>query len=217
MLNNYFPLWSHQKEEGVRDMIGHAKVWGTVRLVIAAALMAALLVGVVMPTSTASAAGVKVLLFHGSDSSGATLFETNLVSTGLLTADDIDIMEMTPTPPSLATLSNYDCIIVWDNGMPPSPTAQGDRLKEYVQAGGRVVLSAYALSLPLDPWKLEGGIMDDGFNPLDLTNTRQGPFPRSLNFGTAQRPHTTSWMASPTSTTEAMTTTAMLPSTRVQP
>ena len=170
-------------------MIRHMKVCGLVRILTAVFVMAALLVGLVMPASTASAADVKVLLFHGNDPSGAGSLETNLIATGLLTADDIDIMGMTSTLPPLATLSNYDCIIVFTDGSPSNPVANGDRLKEYVQAGGRVVLSTYALSLPTDPWEMQGGIMDDGFNPLDLTNTRQEAFPRSLDFGTAQTSH----------------------------
>lgn len=111
------------------------------------------------------------------------------MDTGLYSASDIDLLRMPTIPPSLDSLLNYDCVLVWTNSAATAAWAQGDRLKEYVQAGGGVVLSSYALSPTFSPWDIEGGIMEDGFNPLDLTDTRLYGFPRSLNFGTALIDH----------------------------
>lgn len=132
--------------------------------------------------------GRRVLLLNADGGQGPFL-ESQLVATGRFTTGDIDIMDLPSTPPSLATLQNYGCIIVWTNFAPPSPVANGDRLREYVDAGGGVVLAVYGYSSPNDPWEIQGGITNPGYSPFDLTTTRQFAFPRSLNFGTALTSH----------------------------
>ena len=159
---------------------------------VALAAIAALLTAVWGMSGTvgiASASGAKVLLLHADSEESAARFENRLVGTGLYTAADIEHRMMTSTPPLLATLSNYDCVVVWTNTVPPAPAAHGDRLKEYVEAGGGVVLSTYALSPTFRPWKMLGGITEDGYYPLDVTNTTLKRFPRWLDFGTALTTH----------------------------
>jgi PKD repeat protein len=143
------------------------------------------------PTVSASlmtqVSGKRVLLYHADGS--AIDLENRLVATGLFTAADIDEIVMTTTPVPLTTLTAYDCVISWTNFSPPSPVAQGDRLKEYVEVGGGVVLLVYGYSSPTNPWELQGGIMENGFSPFDLTTIAQTTFPRSLDFGTALTNH----------------------------
>ncbi len=137
-------------------------------------------------TFAASTPAPNVLLFYADDNDSASFLRDELLDTGLYSASDMDLLRMPTIPPSLDSLLNYDCILVWTNS---AAAAQGDRLKEYVQAGGGVVLSTYARSPTFSPWDLEGGIMEDGFNPLDLTDTRLYEFPRSLNFETMSMDH----------------------------
>ena len=133
--------------------------------------------------------GKRALLYHSDQPYYAASLETNLVSTGLFTSSNIDILAMTSAPPSLATLGIYDCVIAWTNTSPPNPAAQGDRLKEYVDAGGGVVLAVYGYSSPTNPWELQGGITNPGYSPFDLTTSPLTVFPRSLNFATALTTH----------------------------
>jgi PKD repeat protein len=167
-------------------MLKPARIQSSLRLLFATAIIFTLLLGVFRPGSSVSAQDVKVLLYHSDDTSNAADFKDQLVATGLLTADQIDIIAMTSTPASLETLLEYDSVIVWTNYPPPNSTQQGDRLREYVEAGGRIVLSVYAFS---ESWRLYGGIMDPGFSPLVPTTSYQTSWPRSLDFGTALTAH----------------------------
>ena len=135
--------------------------------------------------------GKHVLLYHSDGPSGASFLKSQLVATGQLTAPEIDIYRMTTTPLSLSNMLEYHCLIVWTNSSPPNPVGQGNRLKEFVDAGGTVAILTYGYSSPTSPWELQGGIMSDGYSPLDLTTTRLSyyAFPRSLDFGTALTGH----------------------------
>ncbi|MEN8167054.1 MAG: hypothetical protein ABFR65_06195 [Pseudomonadota bacterium] len=135
--------------------------------------------------------GLKALLYHSDRSSSAAFLESRLVNTGLFSAADIDILRMPATPPPVETLQAYDCVYVWTNFGPPNPVAQGDRLKEYVDAGGGVILTTYAYSPIPRPWEMQGGIMQPGYSPLVIPggNVSLSPFPRSLDFSTALTDH----------------------------
>jgi hypothetical protein len=139
----------------------------------------------IAPLEELSVSGLRALLYHSDGSGQAASAELALIGTGLFGAADIDILRMTGTPASLATLQAYDCVYVWANFVPPSAVAQGDRLKEYVDVGGGVVLSVYALSRNTGPWEMQGGIMGPGYSPLVNTATSLSSFPRTLDFGTA--------------------------------
>ena len=45
--------------------------------------------------------------------------------------------------PSLATLQNYDSVLVWPNVVPDTTTQLSDRLADYVDGGGRVVIATF--------------------------------------------------------------------------
>ena len=156
------------------------------------AAIATLLTTLWLMNGTSFAASIpapRLLLFYADTNDSATFLRNQLVETGLYSDSDVDLLRMPNIPPSLESLLNYDCVLVWTNSAAVAASAQGDRLKEYVQAGGDVALSTYALSPTYSPWDLEGGIMEDGFNPLDLTDTRLYGFPRSLNFESALIDH----------------------------
>lgn len=133
----------------------------------------------------------RVLLYHRESSFDAHDVKDRLVATGLFHADSIDVMEMLSTPLPLTTLAQYGSIFVWTDNAPDNPVGVGDRLKEYVDLGGKVLLAVYALGVPNRPWELQGGIMGPGYNPLRLPYETQQQIDgqRHLNFQTALLSH----------------------------
>jgi uncharacterized protein YjdB len=132
----------------------------------------------------------KVLLVEADGQ--ASFVEGQLVATGFFTAANIDAHDMFYEPPPLSTLTQYGAIMVWTNYSPSYPVAWGDRLKEYVDAGGKVVMAVYAYSNLNDPWDLQGGIMSAGYSPLVNTNNRYDMghgHTHSLDFATALTTH----------------------------
>lgn len=72
-------------------------------------------------------------------------------------------MDVTYTLPTLATLQQFNSVLVSTNNIPQDATALGNLLGQYVQGGGHVVLSTF--------WGQELGgnaslINSSGFNPL---------------------------------------------------
>jgi len=130
----------------------------------------------------------RVLLYHA-DSGVAEDFKARLIGTGVFTADKIDVQVMTETLPTLEQLAQYGCVLAWTDFAPPVPDLIGNRLQEYVDAGGKVVLAVYALGFPSRPWELQGGIMGAGYNPLLLTENQVETSSHSLNFETALTSH----------------------------
>ena len=97
----------------------------------------------------------------------ATTTKNELISTGLFSASDIDILD-SPSSISLSDLIPYDAVLVWTDGNFVDPVNIGDVLKEYVNAGGGVILSTYALS---SPWAIQGGILDGNYSPFIPSST----------------------------------------------
>lgn len=139
------------------------------------------------PTGVFHIANGRVLLYNADWN--AQEFKNRLVATGVYTADKIDVMSMFSPLPSLTTLSQYGCVLAWTNSAPSMPVQIGDRLKEYVDAGGKVVLAVYGLGVPSRPWELQGGIMGSGYNPLLLTENQVNDNDHVLNMSTALTGH----------------------------
>jgi len=76
--------------------------------------------------------------------------EAKLEATGFF--DEVDTFRIDYETPTLALLRSYDCVLVYsDASIPPfhDATLLGDRLADYVDVGGGVVLAAFAnASLP---------------------------------------------------------------------
>ena len=74
----------------------------------------------------------------------------------------VDAMDIRSSGPTLATLLTYDVVITWSNYVYYNATVWGDLLADYVDAGGRVILSEFAI----DPnWGLHGRIISGGTPP----------------------------------------------------
>lgn len=91
-----------------------------------------------------------------------------LVATGLFSSTDFDIIDE-PDTLILEELIPYNSILVWTDSDFPDAENVGDVLKQYVDAGGGVVLSTYGLS---NNWAIAGGILDPGYSPF-LPATQQ--------------------------------------------
>jgi len=71
----------------------------------------------------------------------------------------IDIVDVWSSTPSLATLLNYDAVLVWSDSSYFNPVALGNVLANYVDAGGGVVLATFSWYGP--SYDLEGRIITD--------------------------------------------------------
>jgi hypothetical protein len=67
----------------------------------------------------------------------------------------VDCRTYTPT---VAEMLAFDCVLTWSNYAYADPTAMGDNLADYVDAGGRAVLCDFALD---ETWGLRGRVMTD--------------------------------------------------------
>ena len=58
---------------------------------------------------------------------------------------NIDVYNIAVETPSTSTMSDYDAILVWANSQILDPAAFGNNLAAYIEAGGGVVTSMFAL------------------------------------------------------------------------
>ena len=77
------------------------------------------------------------------------------------------------TPPA-ALLVQYDCVHTWSNYPYSDPALFGDRLADYVDAGGKVILGAFAASPAGN--SLAGRIVDPvaGYTPVTSLGSHEG-------------------------------------------
>lgn len=91
----------------------------------------------------------RVALVVASSGCGATNPQTVLQASGQFAVVDWINTVAPPTgvgTPSLATLLQYDAVMVWTNLTPQNNNALGDVLADYVDAGGGVVVTVFANS-----------------------------------------------------------------------
>ncbi|MHA2249759.1 MAG: hypothetical protein ACXAD7_05325 [Candidatus Kariarchaeaceae archaeon] len=100
-----------------------------------------------------------ILLLH-SDRDVVADVESMFVDQKILTRD-IDITQYVPT---LQELLDFPLVFIWTYEAVESPGNIGDALADYVDAGGSVIMAAYAHSDPgLD---IEGRFFDDAYSPF---------------------------------------------------
>ena len=85
---------------------------------------------------------------------------TELNNLGLFNSVTSTYVGQTPT---LAQLLAYDSVLAYTNYEPSDPTAFGNVLADYVDAGGHLVISTYGFS---SQWAIEGRITNAGYAPL---------------------------------------------------
>ncbi len=106
----------------------------------------------------------------------------------------IDYVDLRTSVPSVAKLSTYDVVYCWSLNPFGFPVQTGDRLADYVDAGGKLVITQFAYAIPAVPaaakGPLRGRVMTPGYCPLtagqvsSATNNRfeKEIAVRSLNF-----------------------------------
>ncbi|MFZ2071431.1 MAG: S8 family serine peptidase [Halobacteriota archaeon] len=84
----------------------------------------------------------------------------------LLEFDDISTVDQFNTEygtPTLSQLQQYDVVIVWANWPHADPVGLGDVLADYVDSGGKVLLTQPSVT---PPWGVEGRIITGGYSPF---------------------------------------------------
>lgn len=114
------------------------------------------------PPAKPRQAAPKVLLMASEDLIFLEDAEAQLIATGLFTDPDIDLLSH-PVFITVADLMPYDAVLVWSNFNFADPQNIGNVLKEYVDAGGGVIISTYAYSTN---WAIQGGILDGNYSPF---------------------------------------------------
>jgi hypothetical protein len=129
----------------------------TVLLATLAALMALSMANIRVSHGLTSGSIRVALLGSESTASYVTDVQTYLSSFSDLAV--IDIVDVRLSTPSLATLLNYDAVLVWSDSDFFNPVALGNILANYVDAGGGVVLATFSWYGP--SFDLEGRMMTD--------------------------------------------------------
>ncbi len=126
------------------------------------------------PPPTATTVGCSILCLSSDEDSTMDHVEPALVSTGLLSPPDIFHMDTAKNIPVLADLLPYDAILLWSLERMEDNVRVGDVLKDYVDAGGGVVLanSAFTSDIGGGDIQIAGGILDPGYSPF-LPNVPQ--------------------------------------------
>ena len=111
----------------------------------------------------------RVALIHGDIFRVQTL-KSALVATGFFRDEDITILAIgQSSTPNLSTILEFGAVLVFSNSSFRNPDLLGDTLADYVDQGGKVVLSTYVFS---QPWRIGGRIMQPGMSPFEVSNAR---------------------------------------------
>ncbi len=77
----------------------------------------------------------------------------------------VAVFDARSATPSLALMRLYDAVLAYSNFVPDNPDLLGDRLADYADSSGPVVVATYGLSNP--PLGIKGRIMrGPGYSPL---------------------------------------------------
>jgi len=96
----------------------------------------------------------------------------------------INIVDVTDSIPPLSFLSEYDAVLVWTTSPVTDPVMLGERLAEYVDDGGGVVIGQMSF---VDGWALLGRFMSD-YSPLQPTASTGIAVARQIDFNSVSLP-----------------------------
>jgi len=123
--------------------------------------------GHVLTTSSGKSAGCSSILYAPTQNDDATFRAAVSTACGGATVDYYDARVGTPT---VATLSNYDCVFTWVDAAYADKVAFGDNLADYVDAGGKVILGQWCY--PSDQlFSLGGRIMTAAYCPVTTSTS----------------------------------------------
>lgn len=126
--------------------------------------------GATGPTGPAGSPQPIKILFAASDSESNLKYSiAGAFGCGALPmGTEIDYVSMVTEIPPVSLLRGYDVVFVYTNYAPADPIGVGDMLADYVDAGGRLVLTQTCFSTGTggSNWAITGRIMTDGYSPL---------------------------------------------------
>jgi subtilisin family serine protease len=113
--------------------------------------------------------------------SGGDVTEIHDLLSAFADVTAVDVFDGEAGTPTLDQLRPYNSVIVADNDLFADPTAVGDVLADYADAGGGVVLTLAAF---IDGWQLSGRFESDAYDPFNigigpLTSSSLGTFDAS--------------------------------------
>jgi len=127
----------------------------------------------VIEVGTGALRGDISLLIVGADST--SVFPRNeMLATGFFT--EVNTFDSRGGTPTVDFLLQHDVVLNYTNFVPNNRTLLGDRLADYVDGGGQLVICTYSFS---NPWSVLGRITTTGYSPL--VNTGQNGTPGLLN------------------------------------
>ena len=86
---------------------------------------------------------------------------SQLLATGKFSS--VTAVDAKSSTPTLSTLLGFDAVLAYTNSAPADPTALGNVLADYVDAGHKLELCTWAFS---NPWEISGRIMTSRYSPL---------------------------------------------------
>ncbi|MBD3179620.1 MAG: hypothetical protein GF417_08395 [Candidatus Latescibacteria bacterium] len=112
---------------------------------------------------------IKVLIAGANNASSIRVMVTEATRMELFPiGTEIDYMSVSATTPDLATLNEYDAILLHSNSGYYEPAAFGDILADYVDGGGGLVITQFSFSTS---WALGGEIMTAGYCPFQVDDS----------------------------------------------
>ncbi len=132
----------------------------TTRLRILAGVFSLAAVTAIAP----QAGAIDVAIYHADDTYPGDV-ETKIDETGLL--EWVFLESVTASTPSLAQLQTHDAVFVYSAEPFDDPDLMGDRLADFVDGGGSLVLAGAAFD-PLLGLGIAGRLVSDGYLPLQM-------------------------------------------------
>ena len=121
------------------------------------------------------AAAQKIALISAESPVEAADVRAKLISAGLTDVTIIDVANRTvppPPTPTLADLLQYDAILTWSDYSYTAPSALGDVLADYVDAGRGVVQAMFSFN-PSVPLRLDGRWRSGAYEPFTFSLTQR--------------------------------------------
>ena len=151
-------------------------------LIATLAVLMALSIANMRTSSALTSGSIKVALL-GSESMASYVTDVQTYLAAFSDLAVIDIIDVRLSTPSLATLLNYDTVLVWSDSNFFNPIALGDVLADYVDLGGGVVMATFSWYGP--SFDLEGRMMTD-YSPFVQAG---GNLYTTANLGTYDSSH----------------------------
>ena len=138
------------------------------------------------PGSPGSPTPIALLLAGSEPADSLQRFAIDIFAAGLLPfGSTIDVVDVTDSIPPLAFLNGFDAVLAWTRDPVVDPTSLGDRLADFVDAGGGLVLGQMSF---VDGAGLEGRVMTAGYSPLESAAPVGSQINRSIDFTSIASP-----------------------------